>query len=465
MAPQWQYPNSAPNGASLPAFCRVTAVATPSEQSHINIEVWLPLAERWNGRLLGMANGGFSGAIPYAAMAEGLARGYATVGTDTGHNGDQMEFGFRAPERIVDWSYRAVHLMTVSAKTIVQSHFGKTPAKSYFNGCSTGGQQALSEAQRFPDDYDGIVAGAPGNNRRRLILGFLWSWAALHKDGKPIVSPAQLALVAREFVAACDARDGIEDGLVDDPRACSFDLAALGCRGEPSDQCLSDEQITAVRSVHRGAQNVHTQEPVFSGWVPGSEAEWGTYLLHPHEPMRLGFFKYFVYEQPQWDWRTFNWDSDLAHVYSKVPELDATSHDLTRFRERGGKLLMYTGWADPVVPATDTVSYYERVVRASGGSDAARQFIRFFAVPGMAHCGGGDAPNQFDALGAIEQWVEQGHAPDLLIASQISDGSVVRTRPVCAWPDVARYQGKGDTRAAESFECASRGESPGTDRR
>jgi hypothetical protein len=277
-------PPGSSRSLTVPAFCRVSAVAAPSSDSHIAIEVWIP--DEWNGKLLGTANGGFAGAIGYPAMAAGLTRGYAVVGTDTGHAGDQLEFADGHPEKVADWAYRSIHVMTDVAKLVVRAARGQLPSHAYFEGCSTGGQQALSEAQRYPGDYDGIVAGDPGHNRVRLILGFLWSWIATHD----------------------------------------------------------------------------------------SEQGWGTYLVNPREPARIGFFRYLAFHDPRWDWRTFDCDRDVAFADAQVPELSATSHDLRAFQARGGKLVMDTGWADPVVPPQDTVAYYDEVVKASGGLARTQSF-------------------------------------------------------------------------------------------
>lgn len=409
-------------------FCRVLATAKPTSDSDIHVEVWIPAGAAWNHKLLGTGNGGFAGSISYGAMAGALARGFAVAGTDTGHTGDQMEFGQGHPEKVVDWAYRAVHVMTQLAKLIVRDLRGEFPVHSYFQGCSTGGQQALSEAQRFPDDYDGIVAGAPGNNRIRLIIGFLWSWSATHAPGgEPLLSHAQLERLTREAVTRCDALDGSRDGLIADPRRCDFDPMALACAAGPTDAtCLTQEQIEAVRKVYAGARNPHTGVQLFAGWARGSEVGWGPYILDPKEPVRLGLFRYFTFADPAWDWRTFDWDRDVQFIEARLPYLSAVSPDLAGFRARGGKLLMYTGWADPVVPPADVASYYDAAVSKMGGLHKTREFFRFFGVPGMGHCGGGYGPETVDVLSELEAWVEHGQAPESIIA--VSGDSVARPR-------------------------------------
>jgi len=447
-------PAAAERAFQVRAFCRVRAVATPSPDSVIQFEVWIPAGEGWNRKLLGTGNGGFAGSISYAAMAGALARGYATVGSDTGHTGDQMEFGEGHPQKVIDWAYRAVHVTTQAAQAIVRSYTGMAPAHSYFQGCSTGGQQALSEAQRYPEDYDGIVAGAPGYDRIRLILGFLWSWSALHdSNGRPLLDASQLSLLTRKATERCDRSDGLMDELIGDPRRCRFDPAVLACTGATARDCLTPVQIAAVKKVYQGARNARTGAQLFPGWIRGSEAGWGTYLVDPTEPPRLGLFRYFAFQDRDWDWRTFDWDRDVARVEAAVPHLSAVSRDLSGFRRRGGRLLMYTGWADPVVPPASVVSYYESVARASGGFARTGEFFRFFAIPGMGHCGGGSGLNTVDPLPALEDWVEHDRTPEMLTASRIVNGKVQRTRPVCAHPGEARYAGHGSIDVAQNFAC------------
>jgi len=389
-------------------------------------------------------------------MAAGLAKGYAVVGTDTGHTGDQLEFGQGHPEKVVDWGYRAIHVMTELAKLIVRNHQGRFPEYSYFEGCSTGGQQALSEVQRYPEDYDGVVAGDPGHNRIRLILGFLWGWSAVHDEaGQSLLPPVKLSLITKSVVDACDANDGLKDGLIDDPRTCDFKPSTLLCTGAETDTCLTSAQVAAVDKIYGGAKNARTGEQVFPGWIRGSEQGWGQYLTSPREPVRVGFFRAIAFNDPAWDIRSFDWDRDIAFVDRHAPVMSALSQDLRAFKARNGKLLMYTGWADPVVPPQDTVAYYEDVAKAMGGLPSIQSFFRFFPVPGMGHCSGGPGPSSFDALGAIDQWVVKGVAPTSLLASHSANGAVDRTRPICAYPQVARYRGTGNRDEAASYACVT----------
>jgi feruloyl esterase len=453
----------------LPPFCRVEAVARPTSDSEIKFEVWIPPADAWNGKFVGVGNGGYMGSISYPAMATELRKGFATASTDTGHTGDDMRFGQGHPEKIVDYAYRAVHVMTDTAKLIIRDAQGRFAERSYFVGCSAGGQQALSEAQRFPEDYDGIVAGDPANNRIRQSFGFLYAWMVTHTaDGAPIIPAAKLQLLTKSAVEACDAIDGLKDGLIDDPRKCHFDPGKLVCPSAASGParddaaCLTQPQVEAARHMYEGLKSPHTSEQIYTGWPRGSEAfgdsaiqSWGTYVMDPKEPMRLGFFKYFLFHDPNWDYHTVDWDRDLAYAEQKLAFFAPVEKDLSGLKKHSGKLLMYTGWMDPVVPPQDTVAYYEGVVKAMGGPERTREFFRLFVAPGMGHCSGGPGPNSFDALGALEQWVEHGTAPDRLIASHATNGKVDRTRPLCPFPQVARYKGTGSIDDAASFSCAA----------
>ena len=457
-------PPGSANAMTLPAFCRVEATARPTSDSDIKFEVWIPPAEAWNGKFQGVGNGGYSGAIGYAALAIGLRRGYAVASTDTGHAGDDMKFGQGHPEKLIDYGYRAIHVMTESAKLIIRDANGRFADKSYFVGCSAGGQQALSEAQRYPEDYDGIIAGDPANNRIRQTFAFLHSWIATHdKDGKPTIPPAKLPLLTKAAVEACDAIDGLKDGLIDDPRRCHFDPAKLLCKGggdEPT--CLTAAQVESAKKTYEGVKNPKTGEQIFTGWPRGSEGfgeapgqSWRAYIMDPAEPMRVGFFKYWLFHDPNWDYRTIDWERDLAFAEQKLGFMAAVDKDLGPFKKHGGKLLMYTGWSDPVVPPQDTVAYYEGVAKTMGGIEKTREFYRFFIAPGMGHCSGGPGPNQFDHLTALEQWVEKGVAPDKLIATHSTAGKVDRTRPLCLYPQVARWKGTGSTDEAANFSCVA----------
>ena len=425
--------HSAPGAETLPPFCRVEAVANAAPDSVIDFEVWIP--EAWNGKFQGVGNGGYSGALAYGAMVRSLKAGYATMSHNTGHPGDGLRFGQGHPEKVIDYAYRAVHVATENAKLIVHARTGRFPAQSYFAGCSAGGHQAISEVQRYPDDYDGVVAGAPANNRIRQTFGFQWAWRALHHDdGTAIVSLAKLALVTKAVVEACDASDGLKDGLIDDPRRCPDpDLS----------QILTPDEAVAIRKVWAGPKGI------FAGFPMGSEnagvQNWGLYLLNPPEPMRSDLFRFFLFHDPNWDWRSLDWERDLAYADQKLGFMNAVDPDLSAFRRRGGKLVMYAGWAGPIVPPQDTLGYFEKANEKMGSTS---DFLRLFMAPGMGHCGGGVGPNQFDAVEAIDLWVTKGVAPDRLIASGAN-----RSRPLCPYPQVARYKGSGSIDEAANFVC------------
>jgi feruloyl esterase len=277
-------------------------------------------------------------------------------------------------------------------------------------------------------------------------------------------------------VDACDGLDGLKDGLIDDPRRCHFDPAKLACKtgspgGTDDSACLTALQVETVKKMYDGLKSPRTGEQIVTGWPRGSESfgdspiqSWRTYVMDPAEPMRVGFFKYFLFHDPNWDWRTIDWERDLAYAEQRMPFMAAVDRDLSAFKKRGGKLLMYTGWSDPVVPPQDTVAYYDAVVKAMGGMPSTREFFRFFLAPGMGHCSGGPGPNQFDHLTALEQWVEKGAAPDKMTASHISNGKVDRTRPLCLYPQVARWKGTGSTDEAANFACVAE-PAPGTPRK
>lgn len=453
-----------PGGArvAVPAFCRVWAVARPVADSEIHMEFWLPERAAWNGKFLGTGNGGYSSALSYAAMANALRLGYATAGHDTGHTGTDMRFGLGHPEKVADYAYRAVHTMTTTAKLLVRTHIGRHAERSYFSSCSAGGHQAMSEVQRYPEDYDGVIAGAPANNRVRQTFAFLWSWLSMHDaGGAPLLGLDELKLVTKAVVASCDAADGLKDGLVEDPRRCAFDPAQLACKpGQAAGQCLKPAQVEGMKKVYTGLRNPQTGEQLFTGWPKGSEAfgdapgqGWRGYLLDPKEPMRIEALRYFLFHDPNWDWRTIEWNRDMAFAERELAYLSATQTDLGRFARRGGKLILYAGWADPIVPPGDTIQYYEAVTRAMGGPQKTQEFARLFVAPGMGHCSGGPGPNTFDALTALDQWVTKGKAPEQIVASHETNGKVDRTRPLCPYPQVARYKGAGSVDEAANFRC------------
>ena len=445
----------------LPAFCRVTAVTAPA----INFEVWLPAAN-WNGKFSVVGNGGTAGVVSYPAMATALRRGYAVASTDTGHVNTRpfdASWALGHPELVADFGYRSLHLTAVNGKDISRAYYEKPETHSYYVGCSKGGQQGLMEAQRFPEDFDGLIAGDPANNWTGLYTGaHLWYSLATLKDPESYIPAAKIAVLDRAVVAACDALDGLKDGLLNDPRRCKFDPAVLTCKtGADPATCLTAKQVAAVRDIWAGARD-SSGRVIFPGLVPGGESGpgggWPTWVLgsapftSSHWLAADQFLKYAVFDNPKWDFKTFNYDTDVQTVVAKVGKLvDATSPDLRALKARGGKLIVYHGWSDPDISPLNSIQYYESVVSAMGSSTP--DFFRLFMVPGMGHCAGGPGPNTFDMVPALEQWVEHGVAPQRVVATHLTNGVSDRTRPLCVYPQVAEWKGTGSTDDEANFSC------------
>ncbi|NOT27889.1 MAG: tannase/feruloyl esterase family alpha/beta hydrolase [Acidobacteria bacterium] len=431
-------------------FCRVAATLTPTSDSDIKVEVWLPAAN-WNGKFQAVGNGGWAGVISYAAMAEAVRAGYASASTDTGHVGGRGTFALGHPEKLVDFAWRSEHEMAVKAKAVVQAFYGSGPKLSYWNGCSTGGRQGLKMAQMFPDDYDGIIAGAPAN---RTAIS-LWIADAVLKDPASYIPPSKYPAIHKAAVNACDAGDGLKDGLIRDPRSCHFDPKVLECKAGDGADCLTGPQVEAARKIYSNAINPRTGKEMFASLVPGTELGWGVQAEGPEPSANIyDQYRYVVFKDPNWDWKTFDFDKDV--VRGDLPEnliMNATDPNMDRFFARGGKLLMYHGWSDPNVPAVNTVKYFEQVVERLGGYAKADDRVRLFMAPGMGHCRGGEGPNVFDTVGALEQWVEHGKAPGQLLATHSTNGKVDRSRPLCPHPQVAAYKGMGSIDDAANFVC------------
>jgi feruloyl esterase len=430
-------------------FCRVLATLTPSKDSDIKVEVWLP-TNGWNRKLEVVGNGGWAGTISYGALAEGVRGGYATASTDTGHSTPGGAFVAGHPEKLIDFSWRSEHETTVKAKAVVEAFYGGAPKRSYWNGCSTGGRQALKEAQMFPDDFDGIIAGAPG---QRTAMG-LWIGQALLKDPASFIPAAKYPLVHKAAVAACDASDGLKDGLISDPTRCKFDPSVLLCKDGDSADCLTAAQVEAARKVYGPGKNPRTGKVLFGTLAPGSELGWAVMGAgpEPYAPI-LEQARYVVYQDPKWDWRTFDFDKDNDRF--ERPEyliMNATDPDLDKFVGHGGKLLMYHGWADQNVSPYNTVDYFQHVREAMGAAKTDAS-VRLFMEPGMAHCSGGEGPNTFDKIGTLDRWVEEGKAPASILASHSTAGKVDRTRPLCPYPQMAVYKGSGSIDDAANFSC------------
>jgi feruloyl esterase len=438
---------AAPAGPRLPAHCRVAAVLKPSADSHIEMEVWMP-AENWNGKFQAVGNGGWAGTISYAAMATALQEGYATASNDTGHKGGSALFAIDHPEKLVDFAYRAVHEMTVQSKALITRFYSRPARLSYWNGCSTGGRQGLMSAQKYPEDFDAIVAGAPANYQTHLHTWDLSVAVPVAKNPAAAVPAPKLQLVNTAVVNACDALDGVKDGLLTDPRACKFDVAALQCRAGDAEDCLTAPQVETVKRLYAPART-SSGEVVFPGKAPGSELGWTANQSLSALPS--GSFMV-AYNNAKWDATGFDLDRDLKVVDDKVGTIvNATNPDLRAFKARGGKLLLYHGWNDTAISPGNAIDYYSSVLKKMGGRQD--DFVRLYMAPGMNHCGGGVGPNQVNWMAALERWRESGDAPERLDAYRVANNRVDMTRPLCPYPQVAQYKGTGSTNDAENFTC------------
>jgi feruloyl esterase len=439
--------------ADLPAFCRVSAVLRPSADSAIKIEVWLP-DSGWNGKLEAIGGQGWAGSIGYPALRAALQRGYAAAATDSGHTGGEGTFALEHPEQLADFAYRSAHEMTVAAKALAARFFGTAPRLSYWDGCSTGGRMALTEAQRFPEDFDGIVAGAPANFSSHQAAQMMSVALAVHRDQASFIPPAKYPLIHQAALAACDARDGVKDGVIEDPSRCSFDPKLLECKSGDAETCLTAPQVAAARAIYAPIVNPRTKQDLFPGLAFGSELGWG--LLAGPQPLAFPreIYQFIVFKNPAWDYRTLDLDRDVMRAEKAYDGMmDAVSPDLTAFFGRGGKLLQYHGWSDQAVAPGNSIRYYESVAKKDGGLARVQESYRLFMVPGMTHCVGGEGTGTFDALAALEQWREMGTAPTRIPASRVSNGTVTRTRPLCPYPQVAAYTGTGSTDEAANFVC------------
>jgi feruloyl esterase len=449
--------------------------------------MWMPVAN-WNGKYRQEGNGGWAGVIPLQAMVDPLRRGYVTAGTDDGHEGGGADWAVGHPEKLIDFGHRAVHEVNVHARLIIDKLYGRQPSRSYFMGCSDGGREGLMEAQRYPADFDGMVLGAPANRWSHLFTTFVWNELAQLKTPDSRIPGEKLPLLQNAAVAACDKKDGVDDGLIEDPRACRFDPAALVCKGADSPQCLLPAQVEALQKIYGGPRHPRTGAQIYPGFPPGTEAaNWPNWISakDPTQTIQsvLGnpYYGQAVLENPQWDVRTMDFDKDFALGEAKAaPILNSSSPDLRSFRARNGKIIQYHGWGDSAIPAYASTEYYESVRTfmttypdaRKQGSGQIEDFYRLFLVPGMAHCSGGIGPHAFgtrgavsdqtmndpsrDIFAALERWVEQGTAPEQFIGSGVDGRTPPKplTRPICLYPNVAKYRGSGDPNDAGSFTCA-----------
>jgi feruloyl esterase len=438
---------------SLPAFCRVAASIKPTSDSDIKMEIWLPMSG-WNGKLEANGNGGWTGSIAPATLAAGLERGYAASMSDLGHEGGSSSFAMGHPEKLIDFGYRATHETTVKSKAIIAAFYGDQPKLSYFNGCSAGGRQALKEAQKYPEDFNAIIAGSPGTNWTGRSFQAGWIALANLKDEASRIPPAKFAAIHAAALEQCDALDGVKDGIIDEPTKCKFDPKSIQCKDADGPACLTAPQVETARRIYSDVVNPRTKAEIFPAHEPGSELGWNT-MAGP-QPMNLGLdlFKYIVFKDPNWDYHSLNFDSDVeATAKADNGAMNAMDPNLKPFLSRGGKIIQYHGWADPQISPRTSTEYYARVQDAMGGAKSVTDSYRLYMIPGMAHCGGGEGTSSFDMLTAMEQWVEAKKAPDTIAASRIREGKVDRTRPLCPYPQVAKYKGSGSIDDAANFSC------------
>lgn len=459
-----------PAKAPLPEYCRVLGYVRPA----VNFEIRLPTRD-WNGKFLMAGCGGFCGTVDSDNMAltngsnVGLMRNYAAVSMDSGHWGASLADGRWAYNNLVakfDWGQRAVTSTAGVSKTVIQSYYGRPPAKSYFNGCSTGGRMAHMEAWKYPEDFDGIISGAPAVDYTGLVATF-FAWVAQANtgpDGKPILAPSKVKLIEAAVNKAC----ADEDGVVQDPRKCAFKPKSLQCSAAAGDDCLTAAEVTVLDKWYGGAKNSKGEQIYPGGVPPGSEAYWPLWLTGSSTGSALiplfgnDFVRYMAFQPdagPDFNLLKFNFDSDPARMKFTSEMYNSTDPDLGMFKARGGKLLMYQGWADAIVTPTMTVDYYEAVERKTGGREATQDFVRLFMLPGVDHCGIQPGPGVdqtgYDPLTALEQWVEHGVAPSVLpTVKRDKDGHALWTRPVCPYPRVAKFQGGGDRNDLTRYSCA-----------
>jgi feruloyl esterase len=473
---------------SVPPFCRVQGEIKPTSDSDIQFEVWMPTLG-WNGKFRGVGNGGFAGVVNFSDMAPAVRNGYATVSTNTGHVGGQTDSNWALghPEKLVDLGFRGVHEMTEKGKAIIRAYYGRDPQWSFFEGCSNGGREALMEAQRFPGDYQGILAGAPALFATRLLAMALYNTGA----SPPSYIPAsKIPAISAAVLAACDAEDGVSDGILNDPRRCHFDPSVLRCRGAEGDNCLNQAQVAQLKKIYAGLQNSRGEQ-LFPGFMPGGEEGedgWAGGITGPAPgqggmfTFGLNYFRGMVFGDTAWDYRKISAERAVRIADEKTARtMNATDPDLRPFKARGGKLILYHGWSDSGIPAMSTINYYDSVA-ARMGSHETDDFVRLYMAPGMQHCFEGPGPNSFGQFdfssfgagaqqvargtdpqhsvsSALEQWVENGVAPGPIIATKYVNDldpsqGVKMTRPLCPYPLIAKYKGSGNTNDAANFVCS-----------
>ncbi len=429
--------------ALIPAHCRLQIVLRPTSDSLINMELWLPPVDKWNGKFMGVGNGGFAGSIQGLAndMPQALRLGYATAGTDTGHQEPGGAWAIGHPEKMIDFAYRATHEMTVKSKQIVNAFYHQNAKYSYFKGCSTGGRMALMEAQRYPDDYDGIIAGSLANRHIHQWTAGIARNIDLSRRPETNITAEQATLV-NDLMGTCDTH---KEGFLNNPRQCKVDFSTLKCpAGKADNSCLTEPQLKTVETFYSGVRNSRG-ELIFSGQALGNPiaAQQGT----NRAPVSLFDIVRIAYNDPNFDWHNFDLDRDMKFLDEKIGYVDAVNPDLSSFKSSGGKLLLTHGWSDSTITPETTIWYYDSVLAKMGSNQS--NWMRLFMAPGMAHCGGGPGVNTFDSIGALERWVENGIAPETMMGT----GAQGLTRPLCQYPQYAEYKGSGDLKDAANWAC------------
>ena len=467
-------PARGPQISGMPAMCQIHGVIKPSPTSNIHFELWMP-ESNWNGNLEISGNGGLAGAISLGPMAASVRNGYAAASTDTGHTAQEPREWLQDRDRLIDYSYRGLHLTTVNAKAIINAYYSHNPKFSFFSGCSFGGKQGLTEAQRFPADFDGILAGDAANFWTHQLMSEVWN-GVVTSSPETNLPPEKLQLVQDAAIAACDALDGAADGIISDPMHCHFDPKKLLCTSESTSKCLTPAQLKAIENVYQGPVNPRTHQKLYPGLYPGGEVGWTRGgVINRTDSSGVSsndFFRFALFKNPEWKFRTFDFDREAQAADEKFAgAMNATDPNLEEFRKLGHKLVYYHGADDPLVPAQNGVDYYETVVKAQKGLDKAQMFYRVFLVPGLYHCSGGPGPIGFgtsqpgsaqdadhDIMRAMTRWVEEGKAPEKIIAAKYNEGQAAKgvalERPLCLYPTVAKYKGAGDMKDAANFTCA-----------
>lgn len=432
----------------VPAHCQVKMVLTPTPDSRINVELWLPV-ENWNGKFMAVGNGGWAGEIQgYPDMLDALQRGYATAANDTGH-ADSIFSGMFAlghPEKIVDFAYRAMHLMTVRSKQLIDAYYPTQLNYSYYNGCSTGGRQGVMSAQRYPGDFDGIIAGDMANRHIHMHTSGVAQSIYLSRHPEAAISETTAKMVSEAVMNKCDT---LKEGFLNDPRQCSFDFATLQCKGTATDSCLTSAQLKTVETYYGGVRN-SKGELIFSGYSLGIPIP--AQLSTNEEPGAFPFdtVRILGFQDAEYDWHKFNLDRDMPRIDAAAGFVDAVNPDLQAFKAAGGKLILYHGWSDPGITPENTIYYFNSVLKEMGKDQD--DWMRLFMVPGMLHCGGGDGPNAFDSISALEKWSEKGDAPESIMATNPESGL---SRPLCPYPESAKYDGTGDLKDASNWSCTT----------